>query len=90
VKIIHQLHSSQQQPPELDNLLIEFQTFLVDKKLKAEINQKQIIITKRNDSDSYNTNNIIPYVEKLQSIPDHRKFAISLMLTPYFVNIQNL
>jgi hypothetical protein len=35
---------------------------------------------------------MIAYVEILLSIqiPDHCKFAISLILAPYFVNIQNL
>ena len=63
VTTVDEWNNSQKLREEIDNLLIEFQTFLVGKKLKAEINQMQII-TKRNDSHSYNTNNIIPYVEK--------------------------
>jgi hypothetical protein len=91
VKIIQQWRSSQQLS-EIDNLLVEFQTFLVDRKLKVETNQQ-----KRDSNHQYasfwaSTNNIVPYVEKLlnMQISNHRKFAISLILAPYFVNIQNL
>jgi len=40
----------------------------------------------------YNLPNTIPYVEKLLNmhLQDHRKFKISLIIAPYFVNIQNL
>ncbi|MGB8936258.1 MAG: DNA primase noncatalytic subunit PriX, partial [Candidatus Nitrosopolaris sp.] len=69
-----------------DNLLIEFQTFLVDRKLKVEL--------KENKCKKFNTssNNILPYAERLlqMSISDYRKFAISLILAPYFINIQRL
>jgi hypothetical protein len=92
VKIIQQCNSSQvEQMPEIDNLLIEFQTFLIDKKLKAEINQNK---TRRRNgiTNPLNTTNTIPYVEKLlgTQIADHRKFVISLILAPYFINIQHL
>ena len=39
VKIVQQWDSSKSLP-DIDNLLIEFQTFLVDKKLKAEIKEE--------------------------------------------------
>jgi hypothetical protein len=34
----------------------------------------------------------IPYIEKLlnQSLEDYRKGAVSLILAPYFVNVQKL
>lgn len=88
VKIIHGWNVSEQLP-EIDNLLSEFQTFLVDKKLKSEINQKKM---RRNYHISFSDNNTIWYVEKLLSmqIQDHRKFVISLIFAPYFVNIQTL
>jgi hypothetical protein len=88
VKIIHQCDSSQRLP-EIDNLLVEFQTFLADKKLKAEIEQER---RRTNQFGSSNDINTIYYIEKLlkTQIVDHRKFAISLILAPYFVNIQNL
>ena len=84
VKIIHQWNNSEQLP-QIDNLLVEFQTFLVDRKLKVEINQNETKVNYLNYSP-----NTISYVEKLLNIPivDHRKFAISLILAPYFVNIQ--
>ncbi|MDQ3972037.1 MAG: DNA primase noncatalytic subunit PriX [Thermoproteota archaeon] len=91
VKVIQQWDSSQSLP-EIDNLLVEFQTLLVDRKLKAEINNQKKIL-RRNDVNSFhNTANTIPYVEKLLNmrIDNYRKFAISLILAPYFVNIQYL
>jgi hypothetical protein len=85
VKIFQQWDSSKPLP-NIDNLLIEFQTFLVDKKLKAELEE--------NKRKKFNTssNNILPYAERLlsKSISDYRKFAVSLILFPYFVNIQHL
>jgi hypothetical protein len=87
VKIIQQWDSSKPLPC-IDNLLIEFQTFLVDIKLKAEIKENKY---KFNTSCTATTN-ILPYVERLlhMSIADYRKFAISLILAPYLVNIQHL
>ena len=89
VKIVQQWDSSKALP-KIDNLLIEFQTFLVDKKLKAEIEENNP--KKFNTSRISKTTNILPYAERLlhMSIPDYRKFAISLILAPYFVNIQHL
>ena len=86
VKIIHEWNNSEQLP-QIDNLLVEFQTFLVDRKLKAETNQNRMKVNYPNYSP-----NTISYVEKLLTIPlvDHRKFTISLILAPYFVNIQRL
>jgi hypothetical protein len=40
VKIIQKWDSSKPLP-DIDNLLIEFQTFLIDQKMKAEINQEK-------------------------------------------------
>ena len=36
--------------------------------------------------------NTIPYIERLLAMPiaDYRKYAISLILGPYFVNIQHI
>jgi hypothetical protein len=88
VKIVQQWDSSKPLP-EIDNLLIEFQTFLVDKKLKAELMENK---RKKFNTSRISTNNILPYAERLlqMSIPDYRKFAISLILAPYFINIQHL
>jgi hypothetical protein len=89
VKIIRQWDSSIPLP-DIDNLVTEFQTFLVDKKLKAELKENKR--KKFNTSRISTTTNILPYVDRLlhMSIPDYRKFAISLILAPYFVNIQHL
>jgi hypothetical protein len=89
VKIVEQWDSSKSLP-NIDNLLIEFQTFLVDKKLKIELEENKR--KKFNTSRISTTTNILPYVERLlhMSIPDYRKFAVSLILAPYFVNIQHL
>ena len=87
VKIVQQWDSSKPLP-DIDNLLIEFQTFLVDKKLKAEIKEQN---SKRIHSCNITTNSV-PYIERLldMGISDYRKNVISLILAPYFVNIQHL
>ncbi|HEX6028565.1 MAG TPA: hypothetical protein VFY64_05945 [Nitrososphaeraceae archaeon] len=88
VMMVHEWDNLQKLP-EIGNLLIEFQTFLVDRKLKAEINQKK---SRRNYvNNSLHIPNTTSYVEKLLSmqIADHRKFAVSLILAPYFVNIHH-
>jgi len=69
-----------------NNLIAGFMTHLVDRNLKSEARSISMNRRRKNISD----NNSIPYVEKLLSIrlTNHRKFAISLILTPYFVNIK--
>ena len=63
-------------------------TFLTDRKLKTYL--------KVDKSKNVNYNSIlspkVPYIEKLLEISliDNRKYAISLILAPYFVNILNL
>ena len=87
VKIFQQWDSSKPLP-DIDNLLVEFQTFLVDKKLKAELEENK----RKKFNISCATTKILPYAERLlhMSIPDYRKFAVSLILAPYFINIQHL
>ncbi len=89
VKVVQQWNSSKPLA-EIDNLLIEFQTFLIDQKLKAEIKEDKG--KSKNQKYSTNTINTIPYVERLltMSITDYRKNAISLILAPYLVSIQHL
>lgn len=91
VKIIYPWNNSQE-VPDIDNLLIDFQTFLVDKKLKAGINNKKMKRRNHGIKSIYDATNTISYVEKLLSIQidNHRKFAISLILAPYFVNVRHL
>jgi hypothetical protein len=91
VKIIYPWNNSQE-VPDIDNLLIDFQTFLVNKKLKAGINYKKMKRRNHGIKFIYDATNTISYVEKLLSIQidNHRKFAISLILAPYFVNVRHL
>lgn len=88
VKIIQEFVSSKPLPG-IDNLLVEFMTFLVDRKLKEE---KRKIQNKNIQCLNNSTLSTIPYVEKLLtlSLTDYRKYAISLILAPYFVNIVHL
>ena len=70
-------------------MLIEFQTYLVDKKLNLDFQRQNKTELKNRINIEYNK---IHYIEKLLSIgiANHRKFAISLILAPYFVNVQRL
>ena len=75
--------------PKIDNLLVEFMTSLASRKLKEEKRKMQ----NRNILSSNNlTPATTPYVEKLLEIGlgDYRKFAISLILAPYCVNVLHL
>ena len=73
VKIVQRWDSSKPLS-EIDNLLIEFQTFLVDKKLKAELKENK---RKKFSTIRISTNNILPYAERLLRKPilDYRKFT---------------
>ena len=77
--------------PKIDNLLMEFQTYLVDKKLNLDFQSRNRSKTELKNRINRECNTI-HYIEKLLSIGivNHRKFAISLILAPYFVNIQQL
>jgi hypothetical protein len=87
VKVVQQWDSSIQ-PPSIDNLLVEFQTFLIDKKLKADSKQW------KNASRNCDHGRVckIGYIENILNLQlaDHRKFIVSLILAPYFANIQKL
>jgi DNA polymerase family B/Primase X len=87
VKVVQQWDSSIQ-PPSIDNLLVEFQTFLIDKKLKADSKQW------KNASRSCDHGRVckVGYIENILNLQlaDHRKFIVSLILAPYFANIQKL
>ena len=82
--------------PQIDNLLVEFMTFLVDRKLKenlekqkrAQLQNKSIFQFQKPDNNS----TTITYIEKLLCIglDDYRKNTISLILAPYFINILKL
>lgn len=89
---IAQLSDSSQPLPEIDNLLVEFQTYIIDKRLKAEVKEEKTVKNRHYSCNSTDIHNTIPYIEKLlnQSLEDYRKAAISLILAPYFVNVQKL
>ena len=89
--------------PSIDNLLVEFVTFLTDRKLKMDlrieknakkkVQSNNIQISKPMISTTTTTTTTaITYIEKLLEIgiSDYRKNAIGLILAPYFVNILNL
>lgn len=91
MKIIHEFDTSKLLP-EIDNLLVEFITFLADRKLKesAELEKKNFM------KETLKSNNVssstVQYIEKLLEIgiSDYRKNAVGLILAPYFVNILKL
>jgi hypothetical protein len=92
VKVVQQYDFSKPLPKP-DDLLVEFMTFLADKKLKSEIEDEK----RKRDQNRFPTNNKnqsinIPYVEKLLEIgiEDYRKSAVSLIIVPYFVNVLRL
>jgi hypothetical protein len=91
VKIVQPWDSSQPLS-QIDNLLVEFQTYLLDKKLKAEVKGDKNKNRHYNCDSAYIRNTTIPYIEKLlnQSLEDYRKATISLILAPYFINVQKL
>ncbi|HEX5186451.1 MAG TPA: DNA primase noncatalytic subunit PriX [Nitrososphaeraceae archaeon] len=92
VKIIQQFDITKHLP-KVDNLLLEFMTFLSDKKLKENL-KKERQMKMKNKFSYYKRggSNSIPYVEKLLTIPivDYRKNAINLILAPYLVNVLEL
>lgn len=95
VKIV-QGFDKNQPLPKINNLVVEFMTFLSDKKLKEEITRRKII-TEKQQNDIWKRNNntsttTITYIEKLLelTLDDFRKNSISLILAPYFVNVLNL
>jgi len=72
--------------PKINSLITEFMTHLVDRDLRSEARSMLMNGRRKNTSE----NNSIPYVEKLLGLQltNHRKFAVSLILAPYFVNIK--
>ncbi|CAN5861048.1 hypothetical protein BH23THE1_BH23THE1_28340 [soil metagenome] len=91
VKIILE-HDFSKPLPKPDNLLVEYMTFLADKKLKSEVeNERRKRIQNRFRMNN-KLSNKIPYIEKLLTIgiEDYRKSAISLIIVPYFATVLRL
>jgi hypothetical protein len=78
--------------PNIDNILTEFITPLTNRKSGTNVSVDIKSIAVHDTRGQARESNVIPYVEKLISMPisNHRKFAISLILSPYVVNIQHL
>jgi Primase X len=98
VKLLQEFDSSKPLP-RIDNLLVEFVTFLIDRKLKIDLQTERYAKEKVQSNDIQSskpitspTSTAITYVEKLLKIgiSDYRKNAIGLILAPYFVNILKL
>jgi Primase X len=80
--------------PKINLLLGSFYAYLVDQKFKEmkQQQQKQQFSKYSNRSTSTTSNSVILWIEKLLQTPieDHRKITVSLILTPYLVNIKKL
>jgi hypothetical protein len=79
--------------PKINLLLGSFLAYLVDLKFKEiEQQQKQRFSRYSSRSTSTTSNSVILWIEKLLQTPieDHRKITVSLILTPYLVNIKKL
>jgi hypothetical protein len=87
VKLLREFDGSKPLP-KIDNLLVEFITFLADRKLKSEFKTAK----NKNTYLKIISSSTISYIEKLLeiSLTDYRKYVTNLILAPYFVNILNL
>jgi len=72
-------------------LLEEFRTWLIQKKIDQE-KQRQKILVERSENKFIGSSNYYSWVEHLiqTPIPDYRKLTIDLVLAPYFINIRKL
>ena len=90
VKIIQSCNNSTASLNDISLLLSGFYTYLVNKKIShdkaatIEASDKRRFSNRQNDS--------IPWIERLlqTGLADHRKYVISIILVPYFVNIKHL
>jgi hypothetical protein len=73
--------------PKINQLLLEFHTYLVQQKL-IEIKQQKSLT--KYQTNSFVNGDTLPWIEKLLATPisDYRKNAISLVLPPYLINIK--
>ena len=90
-KIIQEFDTSKPLP-NINNLLVEFMTFIADRKLKTEVEDERRKRTQNRFSVKNKDSSKISYIEKLLNIgiEDFRKNAISLIIVPYLVNILHL
>ena len=93
VKIV-EAYDTTQGLHNIDILLTKFQQHLAETRSGTDVSVLSgtaVNIDKTVDN-SNGRPNTIPYVEKLISLPmsDHRKFAISMILAPYCINIKHM
>lgn len=82
-----------QQLNTIDRLLTAFQQRLGKTRSKTEVSVLSGVVVDAHKVVEFNgRSNAIAYVEKLICLPssDHRKFAISLILAPYCINIKHM
>jgi hypothetical protein len=91
VKIVQQYDFSKPLP-RIDNLLVEYMTFLADRKLKSVFENERRKKNQHRFMNYKESSNKIIYVDKLlnDGIEDYRKSAVSLIVVPYFVNLLQL
>jgi hypothetical protein len=90
VKIIQRYNNSVTKLNDISLLLSGFYTYLVGKKISHD---KAVTIEASNKRRFSNRqNNSIRWVERLleSGLSDHRKYVISIVLVPYFINIKHL
>jgi hypothetical protein len=90
VRIV-KVYDSTQQLSNIDRLLKKFQQYLLKNRSRFDISNKPEPATFFHVEHNGRFNSI-PYVDKLICLPisDHRKFAISLILAPYCLNIKHM
>lgn len=77
--------------PSIKYLLLDFKTWLIDRKIKQEIAEKRSRNREKYlQKDNQQTADSIPWIEKLLQTPieDYRKNAVSLILSRYLINIK--
>jgi hypothetical protein len=87
VKIV-EAYDTTQGLHNIDILLTEFQQHFAETRSGTDVS----VLSGKTVDNSNSRPNTIPYVEKLISLPmsDHRKFAVSLILAPYCINIKHM
>jgi len=90
VKIIQSCKNSITNFSDISLLLSGFYTYLVNKKISHD--KAAIIEASNKKRFSNRQNNSIPWIERLleRGLSDHRKYIISIVLVPYFINIKHL
>jgi hypothetical protein len=81
--------------PTIKHLLLDFKTWLIDRKIKQEIAEEKRRSSRNREKyfqkDNQQKTDFIPWIEKLLRTPikDYRKSAVNLILSSYLVNIKN-